>query len=236
MSQNLKERIESFPVWHYEFDLDGIKTPIHDATKVNRHIQRYNYFFKPLLSKYNGSLKGKRILDLACNAGYWSLKAIENECEYVLGIDVRQMHIDQANLVFEVKGIDRKRYEFVNSDIYKFNFSEYGHFDIVFCFGIFYHINRPIELFEIMSFCNVVLLDTSVLNMAGPFIELKRESTTDPRNSIGHELIFMSSRDAILEMAHQFGYTTTVLKPQFSDYTGCYDYETDRRLAFICEK
>ena len=39
----------------------------------------------------DGSLKGLRVLGLGCNAGWWSLKAIEAGCDFVAGIDlVRQ--------------------------------------------------------------------------------------------------------------------------------------------------
>ena len=146
------------------------------------------------------------------------------------------MHIDQANLVFEAKQVDSARYNFVNGDIYNFDYSSYGPFDVIFCFGIFYHINKPICLMELMSFCSLVVIDTSVLNMEGSYIELIKESTTDPRNSINHELIFMSSKQAIIDMASQFGYKTDVLLPELSNYLGSEDYRTGRRLAFICQK
>src|SRR5690349_25791 len=96
---DLHERIAAFPRWHYEFDLQGEKTPIYDPTRRNRHLQRRKYFFDPLVQLAGGSLKGKRVLDLGCNAGYWSLLAAQAGADYVLGIDGRQMHIDQSNLV-----------------------------------------------------------------------------------------------------------------------------------------
>jgi len=58
---------------------------------------------EPLSELYGGSLKGKRVLDLGCNAGFWSLDALERGADFVLGLDGRRMHIDQANFVFEVK-------------------------------------------------------------------------------------------------------------------------------------
>ncbi|MGH2699183.1 MAG: DUF1698 domain-containing protein, partial [Actinomycetota bacterium] len=53
-----------------------------------------------------GSLRGKRVLDLGCNAGFWSLEALDRGADFVLGIDGRDMHIEQAEFVFEVKEID----------------------------------------------------------------------------------------------------------------------------------
>jgi 2-polyprenyl-3-methyl-5-hydroxy-6-metoxy-1,4-benzoquinol methylase len=118
-SERLRERVNSFPRWHYEFDLNGVRTPIFNRAHVNRNTQRKNYFFAPLVRLCGGSLVGKRVLDLGCNAGFWSLAAIEAGADFVLGIDGRQMHIDQANLVFDAKGVDPNRYRFQLCDIFR---------------------------------------------------------------------------------------------------------------------
>ena len=38
-------------------------------------------------------LKGKRVLDLGCNAGFWSLNAAEAGADFVLGVDGRQIQV-----------------------------------------------------------------------------------------------------------------------------------------------
>lgn len=68
------EKIDSFARWHYQFDLRGHKTPIFDAGHVNRHRQRESYFFRPMVELLGGTLSGKRVLDLGCNAGFWALR------------------------------------------------------------------------------------------------------------------------------------------------------------------
>src|SRR3954451_7714811 len=102
----LRERVAGFPQWHYEFDLGGVRTPIFDQAHVNRHAQRRAYFFEPLVRLCGGSLAGRRVLALGCNAGFWSLAAIDAGADFVLGIDARRMHVEQANLVFEAKGVE----------------------------------------------------------------------------------------------------------------------------------
>ena len=71
----IRERIASFPNWHYQFDLKGNLTPIFKKSHVKRHAQRKKHFFDPLVGLFGGSLEGKRLLDLGCNAGFWSLCA-----------------------------------------------------------------------------------------------------------------------------------------------------------------
>src|SRR5580658_2659525 len=189
----LRARIDSFPRWHYEFDLQGIKTPIWDHGHINRHKQRVAYFFEPMVAMFGGSLAGKRVLDLGCNAGFWSLQAIEAGAEFVLGIDGRQMHVDQANLVFEVNKVDASRYEFRTGNVFTDDFSDQGPFDIVLCLGLMYHVSKPVELIERASAVNtdVLLIDTSISNSGGASVRLHRESLDEPRNAVDYETVFI---------------------------------------------
>ena len=237
-NKQLIEKINSFERWHYQFELNGQLTPIADKTRVNRHQQRKKYFFDPLVELCGGTFKGKRILDIGCNAGFWSLLAIENECDYIFGIDGRQMHVDQANLVFETKNIDKDRYDFVKGDIFDYDFKQLGDFDIVFYFGLMYHINKPIVLMEKISEVNsdIVVIDTSLSIVKGSFLQVHHESTDDPRNAVSDALILLPTKKAVAEIAKQAGYSVMMLKPQFSDYTGSDAFKCGERRAFICSK
>src|SRR5829696_3161852 len=169
----LRKRIESFPRWHYEFELDGIVTPIFDPAHVNRHSQRKAYFFAPLVHFAGDSLAGKKVLDLGCNAGYWSLAATDAGADFVLGVDGRQMHIDQANLVFQAKAIPPERYRFECANVFELDPPE-APFDIVLCLGLLYHVSRPVDLIERISAWNTDLLviDTALVPARGPYFRL----------------------------------------------------------------
>ena len=235
---NLLSRIQSFSRWHYQFDLNGYKTPVDDPSKANRHQQRKDYFFAPLVDLLGGSLAGKRVLDLGCNAGFWSLCAIESGCDYVLGIDVRQMHIDQANLVFETKGIDRSRYDFRTGNIFEYLAEDIEHFDIVLCLGLLYHVNKHVSLLEAISKINtdILVVDTSLSTKTGTLLEFCTDDLSDPRNSGDYELIAYPTHRAVLQMVQLFGYETVTLQPGFTSYAGADDYERGWRRAYLCTK
>ena len=237
-NQELIDKINSFERWHYQFELNGVLTPIADPTRINRHMQRRAYFFEPLLKLYNGSLKGKRVLDIGCNAGFWSLQAIEADCEYILGVDGRQMHVDQANLVFETKGIESQRYDFVQGDIFEYDFAQHGDFDIVFYFGLMYHINKPVVLMEKIAAVNtdVVIIDTDLSTLKGPFLEIHHEPLDDPRNAVFNTMVLWPTKQAVAAIARQSGYNVMMLEPKFTDYTGSDAFKSDGRRAFICAK
>lgn len=234
----LQRRISEFDRWHYEFDLNGIKTPISDPTRVNRHNQRKRYFIDPIVQLLGGSLEGKRVLDLGCNAGFWSLAAIEAGADYVLGIDGRQMHVDQANLVFEVKGVDRGRYDFVTGNIFDYDFATHGNFDIVLCLGLMYHISKHVQLLEIIDSVNddVLLIDTALSLAPGSYMRVHKESTDSPRNTVDYDVVMSPTEKALTDMVGQFGYSTAVLKPRFTDWTGSPEYRFGQRKAFLSTK
>lgn len=230
--------INGFPRWHYEFDICGHKTPIFDAGHVNRHRQREGYFFRPLVELCGGSLVGKRVLDLGCNAGFWSLRAVEAGCEHVLGIDGRQMHVEQAELVFSGKGIPRDRWEFRCADVFDYLAAATERFDIVLCLGLFYHVSKQVTLLERIAAVNddLLVLDTALSRRQGAVLELFRESLDEPRNACDYELVMHPSRAAVWAMVRQFGYRCVVLRPDFSDYEGAGDFRCGSRRAFVCAK
>lgn len=236
--KEIREKIASFPRWHYEFDLQGNLTPIFYKEHINRHRQRKKYFFDPLVDLLGGTFAGKRVLDLGCNAGFWSLCAVEAGCDYVLGIDGRQMHVDQANLVFEVNGIGKDRYDFVTRDLFDTDLQQFGTFDIVLCLGLMYHISKHMELMEKISEMNrdILLIDTMVADLPGSGFRIIHEDLEVPVNAVDRELIMIPTWEGVHDLVRQFGYSAVTLKPRFEDYEGAKDFENGIRRAFLCAK
>jgi len=242
--EEIRRRIEGFPRWHYEFDLAGHKTPIFDEKNVKRHDFRREHFFDPLVCLSGGMLMGKKVLDLGCNAGFWSLEAIEAGCDFVLGVDGRRMHVDQANFVFEVKGVERDRYEFVEGNVFDFDYRAFGDFDIVLCLGLLYHVSKPVELMERISSANTDLLviDTTLFRSGRSVFEVRLDRLDEPRDAVDYELVLVPSRQAVLDLVRQFGYSAATLKPPFAgeerktEFKGLNDYRIGMRRAFFCSK
>lgn len=235
----LRERVASFPRWHYEFDLNGVRTPIFDRAHVNRHEQRKNYFFSPLVRLSGGSLAGKRVLDLGCNAGFWSLSAIEAGADFVLGVDGRQMHVDQANLVFDAKGVDPGRYRFEVSDVLELDLTAEAPFDIVLCLGLLYHVSKPFELMERISAWNtdLLVLDTTLDPHPGPYFRIRHQNLDEPRAAVDRGIALYPTKEAVAALVREFGYRSVrMLRPRFTSWEGSRSYRKGRRRAFICAK
>lgn len=232
-AHELEDRIAAFPRWHYRFEFDGgITTPTPDPAFANRHEQRRRYFFDPLVELCGGTLSGRRVLDLGCNAGWFSLLALEAGADFVLGVDGREMYIEQARLVFEAKGVDPARYSFQTANV--FGWEPDGVFDVALCLGLLDHVSKPVDLFELISRsgAETVVLDTEISRSRSSVFEVS--SLYDPKSVVDYPLVLIPSRQAVLELADQFGYETVALAQDISDFTGMADYRDQRRLAFLC--
>lgn len=232
-ADELESRIAEFPGWYYRFEFDdGVATPVLDPGVVNRHRQRRAYFFQPLLALLGGSLSGRRVLDLGCNAGYWSLQATQAGADFVLGLDAKQMYVDQAELVFEAKGIDPARYRFETANVFEHALSE--RFDVVLCLGLMDHVAKPVELFELMAGvgAELIVIDTEVSRSRTSVFEV--DSIHDAKRVVDRPLVLIPSRDAVAELAAECGFQTVTLAQNMTDYAGMSDYRRQRRLAFIC--
>jgi tRNA (mo5U34)-methyltransferase len=231
----LRERIAAFPRWHYQFDFDGgVQTPVPYRGQRNRHEQRRRYFFDPLVRLLGGSLEGHRVLDLGCNAGFWSLQSVEAGADFVLGVDARQEFIDQAELVFAAKRVDPSRFRFEQGNIFELGLRE--SFDLVLCLGVMEVTCKPVELFELMigAGAETILLDTVISRARSSAFEVSK--LHDPRAAIDHEIVLIPTRRAVIELAASFGFEAVPLAYNISDYTGLDDYKRSQRLAFICAK
>src|SRR5215218_273498 len=220
--EEIKEKIASFPRWHYQFDLKGNLTPVPHERLVKRHQRRKKYFFDPLVGLLGGSLEGKRVLDLACNAGYWSLASIEAGADYVLGIEGRQMHVDQASFVFEVKEVERDRYDFVVGDIFQTDFRQFGTFDVVLCLGLMYHISKPMELMEKISEVNddILVVDTTLSMARGSFLKIVPQDPDSYMSAVDRPIAMRPTKQAVRALAEHFGYSVVALEPDFRNVKG----------------
>lgn len=234
--QELQERIAAFAQWGYRFEFEGgVSTPVLYRGVINRHEQRRRYFFDALLRVTGGSLSGRRVLDLGCNSGFWSLNAIEAGAEFVLGIDAEPTYIEQAELVFEAKAVERSRFSFERANLFEYDFAG-RQFDVVLCLGLMEHISKPVELFEIIDRvgAEIVVIDTALSRSRSSCFEVS--SLYDPRTAVEHELVLVPSRRALVELAGEFGFKVMPLAHEITDFVGMTDYRHERRLAFICSR
>ena len=140
---HLEERIEALAPWFHNIDLDGVWTaPDHflgdyPGAKFKR--------FAPHLPK---DLSGKSVLDIGCNAGFYSIEMKRRGASRVLGIDSDDRYLAQARLATEVLGYDDD-IEFAKFDVY--DVGAIGEkFDLVIFMGVLYHLRHPLLALDLI--------------------------------------------------------------------------------------
>lgn len=231
-ARELEERIAAFPRWLYRFELgEGVVTPVAQIGQINRQEQRRRYFFDALLALTGGSLAGRRVLDLGCNAGLWSLLSLQAGADFVLGLDVHAPYIEQAELVFAAKDMDRGRYRFEHADLFERELED--RFDVVLCLGVMEVSARPVELFERFARVDaqIVVIDTAI--SPARFGALEIAHVDDPHDRVKQSMVLIPTAQAIDELAREFGFQALMLAHNMSDYSGMEDYRRGRRFAFV---
>jgi 2-polyprenyl-3-methyl-5-hydroxy-6-metoxy-1,4-benzoquinol methylase len=84
------------------------------------------------------------VLDIGCNAGFFSLDIAGRGAQHVDGVDLRPANIAQARFVAAHYGVDNV--EFHVSDVDAFASTQ--QWDVVFNLGVLYHVTNPIELVQ----------------------------------------------------------------------------------------
>ncbi|HLG70013.1 MAG TPA: TIGR04290 family methyltransferase [Chloroflexota bacterium] len=91
-----------------------------------------------------GDLTGKSVLDVGCNAGFYSFEMKRRGAARVLGIDSEPLYLRQARFAQQQLGVD---VEFRQLDVYDVGQVE-ERFDLVLFLGVFYHLRHPLYALE----------------------------------------------------------------------------------------
>jgi SAM-dependent methyltransferase len=201
---DIREAFAAYDRWHYAYEFDGglsfsahhlLPSALADSSERPR--QRFRHFMPHLLSANGGSLEGLRVLDIACNAGFWSVQCALLGAE-VTGFDARPELIEQANLIKKIVGL--KNLDFKVLDFFSMNPEALGGtFDIVLNLGVMYHLPQPLDTLERTRAMatKYVLLDTGVHPTVDPAIYLRWEEPYDIHAAAAAGVVALPSRSSI---------------------------------------
>jgi tRNA (mo5U34)-methyltransferase len=84
-------------------------------------------------------LSGKSVLDVGCNAGFYSVEAKRRNASHVVGVDAMRREIMQADFVRRALGLD---IEFRPLSVYDLSVASVGRFDVTLALGLIYHLKH----------------------------------------------------------------------------------------------
>lgn len=199
----IREEFARYPFWHYAYELEGglaFRTahnrPGLDTNDPKRPLQRFEHFMPYLVEAQGGSLRGKRILDIACNSGFWSLQMALLGAD-VVAFDARVELIEQANLLKRVTGLENV--EFRVLDFEQMNPDALGKFDVVLNLGFLYHVPNPLEALQRTAAMakQHILLDTALHPSEDCAIHLQWEDVFDIRSTVREGVVGFPTRAAV---------------------------------------
>ena len=138
---DLQRRVQALAPWFHDMDLDGVRTA-PDHFLHNYPEMKWRRFAHAVPE----DLTGKSVLDIGCNAGFYSMEMKRRGAERVLGIDFDDRYLDQARLASDVKGFD---IEFRKLSVY--DLAALGEkFDLVIFMGVLYHLRHPLLALDLI--------------------------------------------------------------------------------------
>jgi tRNA (mo5U34)-methyltransferase len=140
----LRERVAALAPWFHNIDLG------HGITTAPDHFLGDYPAFK--FSEFGhclpGDLTGKSVLDIGCNAGFYSMEMKRRGAARVVGIDSDERYLAQARLASEALG-HRDDVEFRKLSVY--DVAELGErFDLVIFMGVLYHLRHPLLALDLI--------------------------------------------------------------------------------------
>ena len=137
----MQKRIVELGAWFQNLNLNGVQTaPQHflgDYPAVK---------FARFAHALPDDLTGKSVLDIGCNAGFYSLEMKRRGAARVLGVDFDERYLAQARFAAEVRGVD---IEFRQLSVY--DVGTLGEkFDLVIFMGVLYHLRHPLLALDLI--------------------------------------------------------------------------------------
>lgn len=134
-----------------------LETPgAHECLGVIRALDRHGF---------PSSLAGKSVLDIGCNAGFYSTIAKLRGATTVVGLDQQPHYIAQALLIREILGTD---IDLRVADGHSLELPD-GAFDVIINTGIIYHLQNPMDFLAKMA------------RITREFMYLETEALTEPK-------------------------------------------------------
>jgi tRNA (mo5U34)-methyltransferase len=139
--ETLQEQIEALGPWFHNLRLNGLETAPNHFLGDYPEIK-----FAAFRNAIPADLTGKTVLDIGCNAGFYSLEMKRRGAARVVGIDSDEQYLAQARFAAEVNGAD---IDFRQLDIYDVA-QLHERFDLVLFMGVLYHLRHPLLALDLL--------------------------------------------------------------------------------------
>lgn len=139
--EQIAARVRELGEWFHNMDLGGVKTAPHHFLGDYPRIK-----WERFAHVVPADLRGKSVLDVGCNAGFYAIEMKRRGASRVLGIDTDDAYLAQARFAAQVNGVE---IELRNMSIYEVGLLR-ERFDLVIFMGVLYHLRHPLLALDLL--------------------------------------------------------------------------------------
>ena len=133
--------------WNHAIELPhGVWTTEKKQSSHGKNLVKWERI-KPLIDEIG--LEGKRVLDIGCNEGYFSIQMHKAGAKSGLGFDISDLRLKKAHFVAEVLNIGDIEYKQI--DIYDGSLLKEDRFDFALCMGFLHRIPNVYGAIDVIS-------------------------------------------------------------------------------------
>ncbi len=138
----IERRVRELAPWFHNMNLDGVQTaPDHFLYDYP------NNKWQKFAAAVPADLRGMSVLDIGCNAGFYSVEMKKRGAARVVGIDSDQRYIEQARLTAQVAGFDDIEFRILSV----YDVGQLAElFDLVIFMGVLYHLRHPLLALDLI--------------------------------------------------------------------------------------
>ena len=137
----IAQQIRGLGEWFHNMDIAGVHTaPAHFLGDYPR--VKWNRFQHAIPA----DLRGKTVLDIGCNAGFYSIEMKRRGADRVLGVDFDDRYLAQAHFAAGALSLKIEFRKLSVYDVHKLG----EQFDIVLFLGVLYHLRHPLLALDLI--------------------------------------------------------------------------------------
>lgn len=166
-TEEIRQRISALGEWFHNMELRGVKTAPNHFLGDYPMIKWRNFS-----NAIPNDLQGKTVLDIGCNAGFYSIQMKRRGADRVLGIDFDENYLAQARFAAAINELE---IEFRKMSVYDVAQLR-EKFDVVLFMGVLYHLRHPLLALDLLRehVARDILVFQSLLRGSRVIPELKR--------------------------------------------------------------
>jgi tRNA (mo5U34)-methyltransferase len=140
-AEQVRARVRELGTWFHNLNLHGVQTaPDHFLGDYPRTK------WKSFANAIPADLRGRTVLDIGCNGGFYSIEMKRRGADRVVGIDFDERYLAQARFAAEICEVE---IEFQKLSVY--DVAKLGQkFDIVLFMGVLYHLRHPLLALDLI--------------------------------------------------------------------------------------